>query len=702
MKPTTVAGQASSNSDEVHPTNEVKRVQAGEVAASVNVVGNILGEETSSDCLNVDFAPRESKDIIGIKKSTSLNVSIEKYNFQQEAHPLVEAPVGYVDKKLLILDVNGLLADIVPQFQCARKADIVISRKSVFKRPFCDDFLQFCFKKFNVGVWSSRIKRNVDQVVDFLMEDSRHKLLFCWDQFHCTDTGFTTVENSSKPLVLKELKKLWDKLERGLPWNRGDYNESNTLLLDDSPYKALRNPANTAIFPYSYSYKDAGDSSLGPGGDLRVYLEKLAEAQNVQEFVAHNPFGQQAITESNPNWGFYQRILGDESHEKIASSSDPSYGGNLGFALDNVQYGPLPASSLQESPATKMQSFSVDNVPSGEILESSQIHPYLQQRQFPHDLHHSVHSSVHGVPRKISASSRYPADIHDRNQPSHLPHYGATRRSTHFNPYASTFEKPLRSRFSSTVFKSEKGLTYSKKHDYPSSLSHSVDEKGVGSRQRISSSFSASGVGRVLPRQGDDQYDPLFDSIEPSNSYEKSNYVQICEPPGSSDTVLRLKESNLPLDVEENNKKDFGGIALATSRDNEEFGETADAEVGDVKNGSQSNPDALANTSMGEMEIDQIKSPGKSKKCEESRSMKLFKVFLTDFVKEVLNPSWRRGKISKEAYKTVVRKTVDKVSGSMKSHQVPKSEAKINQYIDSSQRKLTKLVRWYVDKYAKD
>lgn len=47
----------------------------------------------------------------------------------------------------------------------------------------------------------------------------------------------------------------------------------------------------------------------GPGGDIRVYLEQLAEAPNVQEYVAQNPFGQQAITESDPSWDFYQKIL---------------------------------------------------------------------------------------------------------------------------------------------------------------------------------------------------------------------------------------------------------------------------------------------------------------------------------------------------------------------------------------------------------
>lgn len=61
----------------------------------------------------------------------------------------------------------------------------------------------------------------------------------------------------------------------------------------------------------------------GPGGDLRVYLERLAEAQNVQEFVAQNLFGQRPITESNPSWGFYRRILIADScqSQDVASSS---------------------------------------------------------------------------------------------------------------------------------------------------------------------------------------------------------------------------------------------------------------------------------------------------------------------------------------------------------------------------------------------
>ncbi|XP_052179552.1 uncharacterized protein LOC127792927 isoform X2 [Diospyros lotus] len=249
----------------------------------------------------------------------------EKGGLQQrlQLSPEGAAPTN-LGKKLLVLDVNGLLADIVPYVSEGYTPDTIISRKAVFKRPFCDDFLQFCFEKFHVGVWSSRTKRNVESVLDFLMGKSKQNLLFCWDQSHCTDTGFNTVENRDKPLLLKELKKLWEKHESNLPWERGEYNESNTLLLDDSPYKALKNPRHTAVFPLSYQYKDVNDNSLGPNGDLRVYLEGLALADNVQKYVELNPFGQRPITETNLSWGFYLKVIGTTSSIKQEDDTECS------------------------------------------------------------------------------------------------------------------------------------------------------------------------------------------------------------------------------------------------------------------------------------------------------------------------------------------------------------------------------------------
>ncbi|KAG6410241.1 hypothetical protein SASPL_128294 [Salvia splendens] len=216
-------------------------------------------------------------------------------------------------KKLLVLDLNGLLVDISSYVPYNYDPDDIIMKKAVFRRPHCHDFLNFCFEKFNVGFWTSRTKRNMEPLLDFLLGNNKSRLLFHWDQSHCTDTGYYTVDKKNKPLLLKKLKKLWDKCEPGLPWERGVYNESNTLLLDDTPYKALTNPRYTAVFPYSYCFRDVRDNSLGPGGDLRVYLEGLAEAENVQEYVKQNPFGQRPITEKNLSWGYYRKVIAANS-----------------------------------------------------------------------------------------------------------------------------------------------------------------------------------------------------------------------------------------------------------------------------------------------------------------------------------------------------------------------------------------------------
>ncbi|GMH15128.1 hypothetical protein Nepgr_016969 [Nepenthes gracilis] len=205
-----------------------------------------------------------SKSVVGVPMQLP-NISTNS-NYFNLLHSSPQKPLTACSrKKLLILDINGLLADIVYPPPKGYKADIKIAGRAVFKRPSCSDFLNFCFKRFDVGVWSSRSKRIVERVVHFLMGDVKHKLVFCWDLSHCTESNFRTLENRHKKLVFKELRKIWEKYDPNLPWEKGDFDESNTLLLDDSPYKALLNPPHTAVFPYSYDFKDHDDDSIGSG-----------------------------------------------------------------------------------------------------------------------------------------------------------------------------------------------------------------------------------------------------------------------------------------------------------------------------------------------------------------------------------------------------------------------------------------------------
>lgn len=216
-------------------------------------------------------------------------------------------------KKLLILDINGILADIVSPPPRGYKADTKIAGRAVFARPFCFDFLSFCLERFNVAIWSSRSRKIIDRLINHLMGDMKHKLIFCWDLSHCTKSNFKTLENKHKDLVFKELRKVWESHGPDYPWEKGYFNESNTVLLDDSPYKALLNPPHTAVFPYSYDFKDRADIALGPRGNVRAYLEELAVADNVQKHIEQHPFGQSAITERSLSWRFYKKVLRGDS-----------------------------------------------------------------------------------------------------------------------------------------------------------------------------------------------------------------------------------------------------------------------------------------------------------------------------------------------------------------------------------------------------
>ncbi|KAL3532037.1 hypothetical protein ACH5RR_005558 [Cinchona calisaya] len=212
-------------------------------------------------------------------------------------------------KKLLVLCLGGLLVDRVHKRNSAsikgRRPDFVFGNFLVFKRPFCAEFLKFCFERFEVGLWSSAKEHNIDYVLDCIASGIRSKFVFIWDQEECIDTGFGSLDNKHKPIFLKELKKIWENRARALPF----YSSSNTLLIDTDPCKALLNPPNTAIFPPQYEWNNSEDAFLGPKGDLQVFLDGLADADEVPSYVKEHSIGQPAITSTHPDWSFYNQVL---------------------------------------------------------------------------------------------------------------------------------------------------------------------------------------------------------------------------------------------------------------------------------------------------------------------------------------------------------------------------------------------------------
>ncbi|GFP96567.1 hypothetical protein PHJA_001800800, partial [Phtheirospermum japonicum] len=173
----------------------------------------------------------------------------------------------------------------------------------VFKRPFCTEFLKFFFERFDVALWSSAREHNIEGVLSSITGGTRSKLVFIWGQEECTESGYQCLHKEEKPLFLKELKDIWEH-----KYYKGQYSATNTLLIDDEPHTPLLNLPNTAIFPQPYKKHDRHDTLLGPNGELRKYLDGLADAKDVLTYVKDHPFGQTPITPSHPDWSYYANI----------------------------------------------------------------------------------------------------------------------------------------------------------------------------------------------------------------------------------------------------------------------------------------------------------------------------------------------------------------------------------------------------------
>ncbi|KAE8688003.1 hypothetical protein F3Y22_tig00111005pilonHSYRG00137 [Hibiscus syriacus] len=165
-------------------------------------------------------------------------------------------------RKLVIFYVNGVLA-YIPR----HPEDVILIN------GLCE-FMQFCTHTFIVAIWSSKMRHNMDRVLDKLRSLSDH-FLFVWDQRKC--------KTADKFTYCKDLNDVWNEFT--------DFNVLNTLLVNDSPRKMIHNLINNCICTHSFDVvSHSDDDALKKGGNIREYLENLLKAPNVPDFVSDNPF----------------------------------------------------------------------------------------------------------------------------------------------------------------------------------------------------------------------------------------------------------------------------------------------------------------------------------------------------------------------------------------------------------------------------
>ncbi|KAG9439258.1 hypothetical protein H6P81_019423 [Aristolochia fimbriata] len=195
-----------------------------------------------------------------------------------------------------------------------------------------------------------------------------------------------------------------------------------------------------------------------------------------------------------------------------------------------------------------------------------------------------------------------------------------------------------------------------------------------------------------LSSSPEDQYDPILDSLEPANggtnAYKASTFFN---SHGAVIQCLPHQVTNAADVVLDKN--------ISIPRSNVDI--VIEATTGDTQNGRPKQDKKVISYELKEHKHEAAKmgfeakskvQADRSKHDKESKVLKIFRVALVDFVKELVRPSWRGGQLSKDAHKAIVRKAVDKVLSSLQFHQVPSSDESISQYLSSSRPKLSRLV----------
>ncbi|KAA8546525.1 hypothetical protein F0562_002736 [Nyssa sinensis] len=194
-----------------------------------------------------------------------------------------------------------------------------------------------------------------------------------------------------------------------------------------------------------------------------------------------------------------------------------------------------------------------------------------------------------------------------------------------------------------------------------------------------------------------EQYDPVGDSIGPSkpgNSnepHEQKNpmFLESFSPShtGGPDSGKLLNSGGLEVECHKDMKvKQQKPIANSEVEENNKI--IAEKFKQEQENIHSGNVDADGRVAEG--------NSGKDEK-----EMRLFKVALVEFVKEILKPTWKEGQMSREVHKTIVKKVVDKVTSTIQGVHIPKTQDKIDQYLSYSKPKLTKLAQAYIERFLK-
>ncbi len=169
---------------------------------------------------------------------------------------IIRKILGIHDNSLLILDLNNVLIHCIPIKEVKERnidttGAIRVGNKYVWKRPFMEIFLDYFINRYDVAIWSSVRKDNLELLLDLLKPYS-YKFKYIWDQSFCKRVTPHPNPNSGKPDILsKPLDNLKDQ-----------HTYKHVIIIDDCIYKMQENNPRNVIIIKKWEYNDKFDTEL--------------------------------------------------------------------------------------------------------------------------------------------------------------------------------------------------------------------------------------------------------------------------------------------------------------------------------------------------------------------------------------------------------------------------------------------------------
>ncbi|TPX51700.1 hypothetical protein SeLEV6574_g00119 [Synchytrium endobioticum] len=235
-----------------------------------------------------------------------LQLQFTNFTLHDDHASLLSANMARLRPRLLIiLDLNGTIIDRVKdraEQKLARvnphcpEPSFTSNAARIYIRPHLEPFLSVLFSNFTVAAWTSAQPKNAVPMARGVFGRHFDNLAFVWDRSHCSAVREGRKDHSS----IKDVSKVWnyslshaassitglDGRANQVIHRRGDsrgssdggtlnnsrsqapskqdlWTPNNTILIDDTPYKASYTPHNILAIP-TFSVRD---STIDPKQD---------------------------------------------------------------------------------------------------------------------------------------------------------------------------------------------------------------------------------------------------------------------------------------------------------------------------------------------------------------------------------------------------------------------------------------------------